>query len=320
MCFQNAFGVFQEPHGQNILQKHSELDIAWIGSLLTCTLFFSATLAGIFADRLGPTIPLAIGSIGTLIAIFMTSLCDLLYQFLLTQGLLLGISNAFLLCPAMAIVSHLFDRHQSVASGIMISGSSIRGILALQESEKETENTSTERNNKSKDSAALVRNPAFVLLCGSLSLATFGLFSPLFFLSTYAVSQGLSSRLAFYIVSILNRGSLVGRVSMGIFADRYGNFNLCFLIGALSGYYDAIFSLQTPCAVQLASPKSKGALIGIILIAPAIPGLIDTPISGQLIKQSYLALSMFSGAMLLAGSMLVLYIRLRQSRKLFVKV
>jgi MFS family permease len=54
--FQNAFGVFQEYYATHMLSDHSEFEIAWIGSLLTFTLFFFAAPAGILVDRVGPTV------------------------------------------------------------------------------------------------------------------------------------------------------------------------------------------------------------------------------------------------------------------------
>ena len=72
---------------------------------------------------------LAFGATATTVAIFMVLLCSELYQFLLSQGVLLGIGNAFLLCPAMATVTRLFNYHCGAATGIMIAGSSTGGIV-----------------------------------------------------------------------------------------------------------------------------------------------------------------------------------------------
>lgn len=295
----------------------------------------------------------------------MTSLCKRYYQFLLAQGLALGVSNAFLLTPAMATVSHMFDRNRGMATGIMIAGSSVGGIiwpvmldqllnshklsfgssfrivgyvvvpiciiivLSIQlprkaeqarppegAKEEKREETEAAMDEKPKSTISVLKNPTFILLCIGLSVATLGLFTPLFFIPTYAVANGLSASVAFYLVSMLNGASLVGRVSTGILADRYGNFNLCFVTIALSGIIamcwtgvtskvgiilftlaygytsgvstsananlplsekadcfniQAMFSLQTPCAVQLATPESRGTAIGLLMVAPALP-------------------------------------------------
>lgn len=79
------------------------------------------------------------------------------------------------------------------------------------------------------DRAALrkeIRKPPFILLCSGLFLAYLGFFSPFFFVSTYATHLGMSQRLAFYLVSMINGASLVGRILPGFVADRMGRFNL----------------------------------------------------------------------------------------------
>lgn len=190
----------------------------------------------------------------------------------------MGVGNAFLLSPAMAIVSNLFDRHRGAANGIMIAGSSIGGVIwpvvmaqllhedgvsfgwtfrvvgfiilslcivmiatirpkstqARDDSESVVAAASPDPPDP-KAGMAILKNPTYILLCAGLCVAAFGLFGPFFFIPTYAISHGLSPSLTFYLVSMLNGASLVGRVSTGFLADRYGNFNLCFLMIALSG-------------------------------------------------------------------------------------
>ncbi|KNG87026.1 MFS monocarboxylate transporter [Aspergillus nomiae NRRL 13137] len=359
--FQNAFGVFQAFYHATILRDHSEFDIAWIGSLLTFMIFSFAAPAGVLVDRVGPTGAVSVPTSPRYTARYR---------------------QRFLLCPAMATVTRLFDRHRGAANGIMIAGSSIGGIIwpimldqllnkdgvsfgwtfrivgfvvlplcllmvatirpapkTPHDSDREGvqlshgESASDHKAQGAEGPASIIKNPTFLILCAGLSVATFGLFSPLFFISTYAAEQGLSVSLAFYLVSMLNGASMAGRISTGFLADRYGNFNLCFLTIASSGLIamcwtkaantvgiiffalaygytsGAMFSLQTPCAAQLSTPESRGAAVGILFVAPAIPGLVGTPISGRLLKHGYLALSMYSGAALLAGAGLVLIAR-----------
>jgi MFS family permease len=245
----------------------------------------------------------------------MTSLCTQYYQFLLAQGILLGASNAFLFCPAMATVSHLFDKHRSTATGVMISGSSIGGIIwpimlerllnqdgvsfgwsfrivgfvvvafyitivvtirmppkaapHIEAAEDKTENSSQEQDDQStakSSDVSIIKNPTFLVLCAGLSIATFGLFNPLFYISTYAVSRGLSASLSFYLVSILNGASLVGRVSTGILADKYGNFNLCFLTVACSGIIAMCWTKATTTAEIIVFALAYGYTSGVSIV------------------------------------------------------
>lgn len=99
----------------------------------------------------------------------------------------------------------------------------------------------------------------------------------------------MSSSLAFYLVSIVNGASLLGRVLPGVVADRWGRFNLlvtsAFTAGiivfcwtgattvaglvvwtAAYGFASgAILSLQLACATTLADASSAGTAVGVVM-------------------------------------------------------
>jgi hypothetical protein len=58
----------------------------------------------------------------------MTSLCKTYWQVFLAQGLAGGIGLGILFLPALAVVPHWFQRRRALATGIIISGSSVGGI------------------------------------------------------------------------------------------------------------------------------------------------------------------------------------------------
>ncbi|KAF6812378.1 MFS monocarboxylate [Colletotrichum plurivorum] len=125
--FLNAFGVFQE-HYQAYLGK-PESDISWIGSVSIFVLYLGAPVSGILCDRLGPTLLLCIGSVGQLLALFMTSLCREYYQVFLAQGVLLGASMSLIFCPPVAVVSRRMPHRRGLALGLVIGGSSVGGVV-----------------------------------------------------------------------------------------------------------------------------------------------------------------------------------------------
>jgi MFS family permease len=49
-----------------------------------------------------------------------------------------------------------------------------------------------------------------------------GIYTPIFYISTYAESRGVETTLAFYILAILNACSILGRLIPNIFADKIG--------------------------------------------------------------------------------------------------
>jgi hypothetical protein len=77
-----------------------------------------------------------------------------------------------------------------------------------------------------KAALSILKNRSFLLLTAGLSVLLFGFFTPLFFIKTYSVDIGMSTRFAFYLPSIVNAASFFGTILPGILADRYGPFNI----------------------------------------------------------------------------------------------
>src|SRR3954469_25466476 len=61
--------------------------------------------------------------------LMMVSLCSEYYQFFIAQSILMGSSVAFLQFPAFAVMGHYFDKRRAAALGIVVSGSSIGGVI-----------------------------------------------------------------------------------------------------------------------------------------------------------------------------------------------
>ncbi|KAI5359704.1 Putative major facilitator superfamily, MFS transporter superfamily [Septoria linicola] len=127
--FMNAYGVFQQYYTAHYLPTYSNFQISWIGSVATFVLFACAPAAGLLADKYGPSLPILIGSILEIIAIFMVSLCRRYYQFFLAQAVLLGVGMSFIAIATSTIVPLYFKRNRALAQGISIGGSSLGGIL-----------------------------------------------------------------------------------------------------------------------------------------------------------------------------------------------
>lgn len=62
----------------------------------------------------------------------------------------------------------------------------------------------------------------------------FGLFTPFFYLPSYAVSQGMSAELASFLIAILNASSFFGRVVPGVLGDKFGRVNIFFFAGIVT--------------------------------------------------------------------------------------
>lgn len=84
---------------------------------------------------------------------------------------------------------------------------------------------------RKKTDFSIVKKPEFIFLCSGLAIGYLGLFSLFFYVSSCAEVQGVSPSMSFYLISILNSASLIGRVLPGVLADRWVHFN--FMVVAL---------------------------------------------------------------------------------------
>jgi MFS family permease len=202
----------------------------------------------------------------------MTSLCDKYWQFMLAQGILLGISMGLLQFPSMAAVIQHFDKNIAAALGAAVAGSSIGGVVIPIALSKMLNSTSlgfgwsvrvigfivtpllafscftvTARLPPRKTTFFIVSAFArvdFCLLVAAMFFMFFGFFTPLFFIPTYAVSRGMNPTLASYLIAILNAASTFGRVIPGILADKFGRLNVLSLGGTITGII--IFCMNKP--------------------------------------------------------------------------
>ena len=195
----------------------------------------------------------------------MVSLCTEYYQLFLAQGLLLGIGMSFLAIPTVVTVPKYFKKNRGLANGISVSGSSLGGIVwpimfdqllnhdgvsfswtmrvigftmlplllvaivCVRNPPKQNTSPEQSKKNAEKEGKADVpiwKNPTFIILCLGLAIAYFGFFTPFFFITTYAVSLGMSTSLSFYLVSMVNGASMFGRILPGFLSDKYGHFNI----------------------------------------------------------------------------------------------
>ncbi|KAL7624661.1 hypothetical protein AAE478_006231 [Parahypoxylon ruwenzoriense] len=79
------------------------------------------------------------------------------------------------------------------------------------------------------------KEPRLVLLTLSLFFMLLGVFTPLFYIPTYAVSRGIDPTLASYLLAIINASSTFGRIIPGILEDKFGRLNIFAFGGFITG-------------------------------------------------------------------------------------
>lgn len=282
-----------------------------------------------------------------------------------------GIASGMLFAPVMTCVSHYFHQRRSAALGVTVSGSSIGGIIFPIALSKMLKNESVgfgwsvrivgfiilfmvliamvtirerlpPRRGKIFLAAAFTRAP-YVLVTLGIFFMMWGLFTPFFYLPQYAQSHGMGSQNSTYLLSILNAGSVFGRILPGIVADKIGRFNilvinsvcagillLCWIaatsnssiiaFAVIYGFFSGgIASLMSPCIAQVTpSPDQIGTHLGMSMAIIGLAGLTGTPICGALLRAygTYTQAAVFSGVVMLFGTVLVAVARLHLQAKL----
>ncbi|KAF2811946.1 monocarboxylate permease-like protein [Mytilinidion resinicola] len=358
--FANSFGVFQEYFMTHQLRGKSPANIAWIGSLSAFLQLAIAVIAGPLFDRHGAWI-IRPAAILFVFGVMMLSLCSEYWQFMLTQGVLIGTSMGFLMFPCIAALSQYFDKKRAAAMGVAVSGSSVGGIVFPIAFSKLLNESSlgfgwtvrvmgfvmlpllifscvaiTARLPPRTTTFFIglaFKELTFVLMIVSLFFMFLGMWTPLFFIPTYAVSRGVDAALASYLLAIVNGASTFGRIIPGILADRYGKLNMFGLGGIMTGVvilcmnkaettaalvvYSIAFGFTSGTIVSGAAaafsvctkdPRDVGTYMGMGMAIASLAVLIGPPVNGALVAKygEFLELTIFSGVMCLVGGFIAI--------------
>ena len=329
--------VYQQYYETHQLANETPSAIAWIGSLNVFILLASGIFSGPLFDQHGEKVMYP-AVVAYIFSVFMTSICTKLWHFILAQGILGGLSMGMILGPALASTGQYFKKNRAAALGMIVAGSSVGGVIfpiALSNMLSDSKLTFgwTVRILGFVMVACLsitcltikARLPprkgqfllpiafteiSYVALVVAMFFALLGLFTPFFYLPSYAVHYGMSVELASNLSAILNGASFFGRILVGVLADRLGRLNMLLVavtvtailifcwpsahsnapiivFSALYGFFSgAIISLMSTCFMSTAKdPKDIGTYYGMGIAIDSIAALIGPPITGALVKK-----------------------------------
>ena len=122
----SSFGFFQA-HWETSLGQPSS-DIAWVGSLQLCLLFFVGAFSGRAMDAGYFRWLLAIGCSLQILGVFATSSVTQFWHLMLAQGVAQGLGNGLLFTPLIALVSTYFKKKRAIALGLAACGAPVGGL------------------------------------------------------------------------------------------------------------------------------------------------------------------------------------------------
>ncbi|KAI1788356.1 MFS general substrate transporter [Ganoderma leucocontextum] len=263
--------------------------------------FIPGLIVGRIFDMGYVKLPLSLASVLLVATTFLTAQCTQYWQFLLCQGIALGLACGTIFGILMGTPAHWFKRRLGLALGIMALGSSVAGtlypiivknlmqkigfqwtmrvlgfieiaLLAIQIATVERRLPPKVHSGPFLD-FTVFKNVSFSLYTASSFLAFLGIYTVLTYIDVNAVSIGIPEDLAFYLLAIANACSAVGRVVGGLLADRTGPLNVMTPATLLAGIMTYIWPFANSVGGNIAVAVVYGASSGVyvsLLSAPIV--------------------------------------------------
>jgi MFS family permease len=191
------------------------------------------------------------------------------------------------------------------------------------------------------------KNIPYLTLIGAMFFAILGLFTPFFYLPSYAVQHGMGLQISSYLAAILNGASFFGRAGGGILADRLGRYNMLFVattvtavlmfcwpeaqsntpiivFSVLYGFFSgAIISLMAVCFMSTSdNAANNGTYYGMGMAIDAFAALVGPPINGAIVSHyhGYTEAAYFSAAAVVLGAFGALGAKYASGKTFFARV
>ena len=181
----------------------------------------------------------------------------------------------------------------------------------------------------------------------SVLIGFMGLYVPFFYIQYYSEAKNIThGQLSFYLLAILNAGSVFGRITPNFLAQRTGPLNMlvpCVLITAICtfslisvhnvggvivfclcfGFFSGTF-VSLPPTVFIALTRNRaliGTRLGMGFAIASLGALAGTPIAGAILKGSgFTATWCFSGALVIGAGILMIVARLLEKSDIMARV
>jgi MFS family permease len=355
-----SFGAFFRPMGREF--GASRMPTAAVFSITAGIYNALGAPAGHLSDRYGPRPVLLTAAFFMGTGLILTSRIDRLWVGYLTYGVGVGLGGACCYVPMVSVVGGWFARWRNTALGISVAGIGC-GTLAMaplaaalidRYGWRETyiifgvasaiilvlcalvvEPPPIHLHAARPRLSAAVRTPSFAMLWISSLLSSIAIYVPFVYLPEFAQHQGVTRIAAATLVGIIGGASAVGRMGLGVLADRTGImwlYKLCTLALGLSyalwiltsGFgwllvfaltmgtaYGGLVALAPAVVAEMFGVQGLGAMLGTLYTSSAISALVGPPLAGLVIDRSgnYLWAAAFPGSACVAGFFIIIPLR-----------
>lgn len=332
----NTFGVFQTYYQETLLSTSTSSSISWIGSIQGFLVINFSVVVGPLIDMGYARHIVFIGAFVMIFGMMMSSLSTKYYQILLSQGIVVGLGCSCAFVSSVAVISSYFSTRRAFALGLCAAGSSLGGVIYPIMAYKLIPKVGfpwtariigfiifggmilawtllkprlPPRKNRQMIHWPSFKDVSYLLLAFGLLFGFMGLYIPFFYIQTYALRIGVEKNYAFYLLAVLNAGSVFGRIIPNFIADRVGPYNVitcctgccaillfCWIrikdtagltvFCVLYGFFSGTFVSIPPACISKITPDMSiiGARMGLSFFICGFGLLMGTPIAGAILK------------------------------------
>ncbi|KAJ2160362.1 hypothetical protein GGF46_002310 [Coemansia sp. RSA 552] len=307
----DAYGVYQQHYQLTEFPDASAGLISWIGTVQFLMMCAAGVFSGFLCENFDTRILNAAGATLMGIALLAGSFCKTVGMLMVTQGFLYGLGASFPFVAGTSIPSQWFTRRRGLATGIALSGSGVGGMWMASATTGLVESLGrpwamritgmvvmaatlsvspwmrvrlVPHKSESLIDWSLLKNPRFSLFLVALVFAIAAYFGPFYQIPSYSVVVlHKSATWGSNMDTLMNGMSVVGRLAVGLLADKVGPLNLLIanmLLAALSllVLWVPFDTVGTLIAVDLLFGFSIGGVVSVIpVVAAHVFGLARLP-------------------------------------------
>ena len=362
-----SFGVYLTYYlSYDIFPGSSDIDYAFVGGANFAAALITAPAVNWLLRRFGTHPVMLSGCVIWTLGWITASFAKTLWQLVLSQGLCVGVGLGLIWQPSTGIVSQWFQARRSMAQGITSAGSGFIGIIYSVSTIHMIENLGLpwalritgltsfamllvatclirDRNKIVRptihpfDVEILKRYQVWMVLGWSV-FSLLGYMVLLYSLGNYARTLGLNQAQSGIVITMVNLGTGIGRMFIGVISDRWGrvtssgacHFLSCIaifvwwinahdygsllsfglVVGAIFGNYWATIA---PISAEVVELKDLPSLLSLVWLIDVTPTLFSEAIALELRRESstrpYLYVQIYSGLCYLIAGLFLLELR-----------
>lgn len=367
-----TYGVFQEfyltPEGP--LHGKSAAAVSLIGTISTCLTYSLGILNGPLSSRFPIRYIMCVGSTVMSLGMILAGFCDeqQTWQFALTQGVMYGVGASLSYLPPVVCGPQYWDKRRGIAMGLVFSGTGVGGLAMAPLSRKLISTVgwrwalrtlgliafcctfavsflvhphpNYRPSNIGLVNLRIAKSLKFMTHVSGGFLQSAGYLIPLFYMSSYGETLGLSNSTGAVLIGVNNAVNAASKIVLGFIADYVGRINMllfCCLMSAttvfalwlipqqstfisfvvLYGIFSGpIIALLPACLVELFGVQNYHSMSGLMYFSRGMGNLLGSPIAGLFVKKNsagspadYKNAILYNGALLAANCLCFIFLR-----------